>query len=158
MKWRKWLENWEMTSLRLNVGFLDMQWQPSDADRKAAWELYVELLTRATTQPLDSHDGDELRALESIQSLFGTTRSVIKTNGRDCQEFTKIAIVILNQVLRPFTSRWHSILLAGGLDSQAEKASFRSELDDLQEILTRYAGMLAEMAGVEDLTTLEEDH
>ena len=33
---------------------------------------------------------------------------------------------------------------------------FRNELDDLQEILRIYTQMLAEMAGVEDLTELED--
>ena len=45
MKWRKWLEHWDMTELNIKTGFLDMKWNPKDADKNAAWELYVELLT-----------------------------------------------------------------------------------------------------------------
>ena len=102
MKWRKWLENWDMTSLKINLKFLEMEWKPNDEDAAAAWELYVELLTRITTQPLDIAHGDKKTALDSIYSLFATTRQVLKNNTRHCTEFSKIAIVVLNQVIRPF--------------------------------------------------------
>ena len=39
MRWKKWLENWDMTSLKINVHFLEMEWQPKDEDKNAAWEL-----------------------------------------------------------------------------------------------------------------------
>ena len=35
MKWRQWLENWEMTSLKINTAFLNMEWEPRDADKEA---------------------------------------------------------------------------------------------------------------------------
>ena len=50
MKWKKWLENWDMTSLKFNLKFLEMEWQPKEPDKNAAWELYIEMLTRITTQ------------------------------------------------------------------------------------------------------------
>ena len=51
MKWAKWLENWDMTSLKISAPFLEMEWNPAEPDKDAAWELYIELLTRITTQP-----------------------------------------------------------------------------------------------------------
>ena len=113
MKWRKWLENWDMSSLKIKAPFLEMEWNPQDEDKSAAWELYIELLTRITTQPLDDLHGDEKTALDSVYSLFAITRKVIKENGRGCIEFTKIAIVILNQVVRPFTAKWHKLSIEG---------------------------------------------
>jgi hypothetical protein len=59
MKWQGWLEKWGMTSLKIKTPFLEMEWKPKDEDKAAAWEMYVELLTRITTQPLDSEHGDE---------------------------------------------------------------------------------------------------
>ena len=155
MKWSKWLENWDMTSLKIKAPFLEMEWNPSEPDKVAAWELYIELLTRITTQALGIKDGDEKTALDSIYSLFPTTRSIIKENGRDCIEFTKIAVLVLNQKVRPFTAKWHRISLGGGFDDPAVCAQFRTELQELQEVLRRYTAMLSEMAGVEDLTELE---
>ncbi len=156
MKWRKWLENWDMTSLKVSAPFLEMEWNPAEPDKNAAWELYIELLTRITTQPLSKEDGDEETALQSIYSLFDLTRSIIKTHGRDCREFTKIAIVVLNQVIRPFTAKWHKASIGGNFSDPKECAQFRGELEKLQTKLRTYTKMLSEMAGVEDLTELED--
>ena len=156
MKWSKWLEKWDMTSLKIKTPFLDMEWKPQDEDKKAAWELYIELLTRVTTQQLDESHGDEETALKSVYQIFPLTREVIKNNGRHCIEFTKIAIIILNQVIRPFTAKWHRLSIQGAF-SDAEKCQiFRKELLDLQVVLLIYTAMLSDMAGVEDLSNLED--
>ncbi len=155
MKFQKWLENWDMTSLKINLKFLEMQWKPKEADRAAAWELYVELLTRVTAQEPPAEHGDEAAALKSIHELFPLTRDVIKRHGVDCQEFTKIAIVVLNQVIRPFTAKWHRLVLQDAFTVEASRAEFRAELAVLQAQLRKYTRMLADMAGVEDLTALE---
>ncbi|MCZ6873098.1 MAG: hypothetical protein O7G88_06155 [bacterium] len=156
MKWKKWLENWDMTSLKINAFFLEMEFKPQDEDKQAAWEMYIELLTRITTQPLPEGHGDEQTALDSIYSLFPTSREIIRRNGRHCFEFTKIAIVILNQLVRPFTAKWHKQSVAGCFDDPEQCKVFRHELAALQAKLQTYTAMLAEMASVEDLTQLEE--
>ncbi len=157
MKWRKWLENWDMTLLKITTPFLEMEWKPREADKDAAWDLYIELLTRITTQKLLDDHGDEQAALESVYKLFQLTRDVIRSHGRDCVEFTKIAVVVLNQVIRPFTAKWHKLSLQFAFKDPDKCREFRSELEELQEILKRYTRMLADMAGVEDLTSLEAD-
>ncbi|QWR78623.1 hypothetical protein [Candidatus Magnetomonas plexicatena] len=156
MKWSKWLENWDMKSLKIKASFLEMEWKPQNEDKDAAWELYVELLTRITTQPLDPVHGDEKTALDSVFSLFAITRQVLKNHTKDCAEFAKIAIVVLNQVVRPFTAKWHLRSLKGYFDDPVKQKEFRDELSLLQVELRKYTKMLADMAGVEDLTTLEE--
>jgi hypothetical protein len=155
VKWRNWLENWDMTSLKISAPYLEMEWKPQDEDKAAAWELYIELLTRIATQPLDPAHGDEKTALDSVYSLFAITRQVLKSNTRKCTEFTKIAIVVLNQVIRPFTAKWHRLCLQGAFAESARCEEFRTELEALQITLRKYTNMLADMAGVEDLTTLE---
>lgn len=157
MKWSEWLENWSMTSLKIKAPFLDMTWAPTDPDKNAAWELYVELLTRIATQPLNISHGDEKTALRSVFSLFELTRNTIKFHGRGCKEFTKIAIVILNQIVRPFSAKWHKIEINGGFDEELQCAEFREELEGLQSLLITYTKMLGDMAGVEeDLSSLED--
>ncbi len=156
MKWSKWLENWDMTSLKINLKFLEMEWSPKEADKDSAWELYIEMLTRISTQYLEPEEGDEATALESIHALFGLTRNIIKKYKRDCFEFTKIAIVVLNQIIRPFTAKWHRELLADGFNDAQKCKLFREELNQLQDKLRTYTKMLADMASVEDLTELEK--
>ncbi|MBU0653899.1 MAG: hypothetical protein KJ914_02080 [Gammaproteobacteria bacterium] len=157
MIWLDWLTKWKMTKLQINPPFLNIELKFADADRNAAWEMYIELLTRITTQALDAKDGDEKTALASIYSLFGTTRTIIKSHGRESLQFTKLAIVVLNQVIRPFTARWHKLSLEKAFEDPQQCARFRKELDELQADLRRYTGMMGEMAGVEeDLVLLEQ--
>lgn len=156
MKWSKWLENWDMTSLKIKAPFLEMEWEPAEADKCAAWELYIELLTRITTQRLTTGDGDEQTALDSVYSMFSTTRIIIKNNGRECIEFTKLAVVILNQKIRPFTAKWHKISVEQGFNEEKICVEFRDELSELQKTLRIYTQMLADMADVEDLSNIED--
>ena len=127
------------------------------SDSDAAWELYVEMLTRVVTQPLPVEIGDEETALDSVYSLFPITREVLRRRGRRAINFTKIAVPILNQIVRPFTAKWHGKRLAGDLADEDIRNEFRDELATLQEDLRNYNRMLAVIAGVEDLTDLEKD-
>lgn len=156
MKIRDLFENWGLTGLKVKAGFLDAEFKPDDADRKAAWELYVELLTRVSTQYLAPEHGDEKTALDSVFSLFATTRDILKRNGSGCTEFAKIAIVVLNQVVRPFTAKWHKLSLSKAFENPAQCVAFREELADLETKLRAYTRILAEIAKVEDLTELEQ--
>lgn len=132
-----------------------MDWCPNTSDQDAAWELYIELLTRISTQHLQPEHGDEKAALDSIHILFDLTRQILKGHGRDCQEFAKIAIPVLNQIVRPFTAKWHRLYFAGAFGDEIQCAAFRSELSELQVVLRKYTRMLGAMAGVEDLSQLE---
>ena len=114
------------------------------------------MLTRIVTQPLSNWDGDEETALESVYSLFPITREVLRRQGRGAISFTKIAVPVLNQVVRPFTAKWHKESLAGAFSNDDKCGEFRKELAALQEELRKYNRMLAELANVEDLTDLEQ--
>ncbi|MGI9256984.1 MAG: hypothetical protein ACR2PY_08635, partial [Salinispira sp.] len=74
-----------------------------------------------------------------------------------CVEFTKIAILVLNQIIRPFTAKWHKLASQGTFSDNQKCQKFREELKNLQEDLKIYTQMLADMADVEDLTELENE-
>lgn len=143
--------------LDFSKAILDKPWKPNESDEKAAWAMYVEMVTRVITQPLPAKRGDEKAALESVHSLFRSTRDVLKEHGKDCEEFRKIAIEILNQKVRPFTTKWHRKKLRGAFKKKSGCAEFRKELESLQEVLNEYTRALAEIAKVEDLTNLSEE-
>lgn len=154
MKMQKLFEDWGMTGLKLNLGFLQTEWEPQVEDAEAAWEMYVELLTRIATQPLSDDTGIESSALASVYSLFGITRGILREYGKDSIGFAKIAIIILNQVIRPFTARWHKLSEEGAFKDKNQCLLFRSELKELQAQLGNYMGMLAEIAGVEEISSI----
>ena len=137
--------------------FAKIEFEATEGDIAAAWDMYVELLTRIATQPLEEGTGDETAALKSIYELFKITRDILKEKGRLAPNFTRVAIIVLNQIIRPFTAKWHKKTLEGAFqDFQEENGyeNFRSELKTLQEQLVGYAQILANMANVEDLTTI----
>ena len=155
MKRRDFLEKWGLSSLKINLCFLEGKFAPRDPARAAAWDLYIELLTRVTTQSLPPEDGDEKTALDSVYALFKETRKILRRHGSGCGEFAKLAIPVLNQIIRPFTAKWHRLSLAGAFQNAARCREFRRELAALQPRLRSYAKALAAMANVEDLTALE---
>jgi hypothetical protein len=97
MKRRDFLQKWGLSGLKINLGFLEGEFAPQHPDRAAAWELYVELLTRVTTQYLAPEDGDEKTALDSVHAIFPLTREILRRQGSGCGEFAKLAIPVLNR-------------------------------------------------------------
>ena len=150
------LRNFHLEKVRLNFPMVQAELSFKDADKEAAWDLYVELLTRTATQPLPSDSGDEAAALESVYSLFPATRAILRQHGRGSIEFSKVAVPVLNQVIRPFTTKWHRESQSGAFGDEGKKQEFRQELAALQEDLRNYNSLLAHIADVEDLTILEQ--
>ena len=157
MKFGDFFRKWGLNSIKLNLKFAELEFSTTEDDQTAAWDMYVELITRITTQPLAQDEGDEATALESVYSIFGITRDILKSKGRNAEAFTKIAIVVLNQIIRPFTAKWHRKKLEGAFENSAECLTFRSELSDFQIELIKYTRLLAGLAEVEDLTVIMED-
>lgn len=148
-------KDFHLEKIRLNLKAVQVEVSFQEADKNAAWDLYVEMLTRVVTQPLPLESGDERAGLESVYSLFPATREILSNHGRASIQFSKIAVPVLNQVIRPFTAKWHKETLAGAFDDAARRSEFREELGVLQEDLRNYNRLLADIAGVEDLTDLE---
>jgi hypothetical protein len=148
-------ESFQLGKVKLGPRWLNLEIDFKPDDQDAAWELYVEMLTRIVTQPLPADAGDEKTALASVYSLFPTTREILHRHGRKAIQFSKVAIPVLNQVVRPFTSKWHKEALAGAFGEAAKRSEFREELEALQEDLRNYNRLLSDIAGVEDLTDLE---
>lgn len=151
MIWLYWLEKWKMTSLQITPPFLNIELRFSYADKEAAWEMYIELLN-CTGFNLGSfvNDGDEKFVLDSIISLFPKIGEIIKRYGRDCLEFTKLSIVVLSQIIRPFAFKWDRLSSAGAFNDFAQRQQFREDFSNLQVDLRRFTGMLGDMAGVEE--------
>ncbi|WP_042439980.1 hypothetical protein [Streptacidiphilus albus] len=146
-------------------------WEPVDAERRAAWELYVELATRISVVDLAPDEGLLREALSSLYSLFGITRGILRSYGPDVAprrgpgyvSFGILAVTVLNGALRPLLATWHPRLVAyeatrrEGADpvaherQWAQAASLRSELDAVRRSLTQLANALAEVAGAGDL-------
>ena len=104
--------------LNLHVLQISGTWEPNEDEGKAAWELYVELVTRIAVVPLGEQEGLLREALSSLYSLFATTRDILRRYGPDVAEpkphgqysFGVLAVAMLNYGLRPVLARWHPAL------------------------------------------------
>jgi len=156
--------------LDLKVLSIGGTWEPNDVERRAAWELYVELVTRVSVVPL--RDGIAREALDSLYALFGLSREVLRRYGPDVAEpkrdgeynFGFLTVAMLNLGLRPVLSYWHPELQvweAGRDPVVSAKAhedawprigELRAALDQSRSVLTTYAAILATACGVPDLS------
>jgi hypothetical protein len=160
-------------NLPFGLGGLQGTWEPDESEQKAAWEMYVELVTRVAVVELRPTEGLLREALSSLYSLFDTTRSILRTHGPGVAQakgngnysFGLLAVVILNDVLRPVLAKWHPFLLeyestrpdtlsqTEHEDAWAHAGELRSVLNDVGDTLAQYAALLAIVAGVPPLQT-----
>jgi hypothetical protein len=156
-----------LTRVSVNLPFQigSFEWEADVTERRAAWSLYVELVTRIAIVPLDPDHGVLREALSSLYSLYPTTRAVLKEAGPDVggglDSVGGIAIAVLNRGLRPFMAKWHPRLLAYEeqrpegmtvLEHErrwVEAPTMRAELEVLQRDLRQYADALAAIAGAD---------
>jgi len=152
-------------SVCLPFGIGAVKWNVDSTEREAAWSLYVELVTRIAVQPLDVDQGLIREALNSLYSMFGITREVLKKAGPKVGASKRsvggIAIAVLNNGLRPFLAKWHPRLQAWEVKRPAElsfqeheknwleEPKFRLELSQLRNDLEQYANALANIADIE---------
>ena len=133
-----------------------------------ARKLHVELTTRITSQTLHYRSGSEETAAGSVHSLFATTRKLLDDHA-DAAAFERVALALLNQVLRPYTARWHGWMTADVRDlnsagkpelkfrDERVRRMFRAELGELQDRLQPYLGMLEALTSASDDKRAVED-
>ena len=144
----------------------------TEAQQKVAWALYVELATRVAGVKLEPGMGSAREALDSLYSLFETTRAVLRAEGPSAangpESVGPIAINILNNGLRPFLVKWHTALSSfedqqkeeqrkefGGktniiIDESRwpEHEAFYQALEKNRQGMLEYIEILARIAGV----------
>jgi hypothetical protein len=60
------------------IGEISGTWEPDEVERRAAWELYVELVTRVAVVQLGPAEGLLREALSSLREVFGITREILR--------------------------------------------------------------------------------
>jgi hypothetical protein len=170
----------KLTSYQVNLqlpwlGGVTGTWEPDRSEQSAAWEMYVELVTRVSVVNLVPEQGTLREALSSLYTLFDTTRNILRAHGPSVAQakgegdlsFGYLAVAILNGVLRPVLTKWHP-LLADYENTRVESTSsveherrwsknneLRQELDEVQGALAEYANLLARVADVPSLVAAE---
>lgn len=136
--------------------------------RQTAWQLFVETVTRISTQPLLDGEGIMRETLSSLYGLFSTTREVLKSSRPSVPAaggltVENLAIAMLNKELRPFLAKWHPLLRAFE-ETHPQRpesewpgsAACREELKALQARMHTYLLGFAKLAGVPDASSITE--
>ncbi|MGP6158704.1 MAG: hypothetical protein ACLPYS_14575 [Vulcanimicrobiaceae bacterium] len=152
-------------------GSVEGSWEPDERERDAAWELYVELVTRIAVVELQPGEGSLREALTSLFSLFPTTRELLRKygpvvgrpSGGSSISLGYIAVTVLNYVLRPVLAKWHPLLLdyentrdprVSQIEHESRWSSadeLRRTLNDVRSQLNEFADLLATVADVPPL-------
>ena len=148
------------------IGGIEGTWEPDESEIRAAWELYVEMVTRTPLGSISKDEGSARETLTSIYSLFDTTRGILKEyepsvarpkKGQQLS-FAYLAVSMLNLALRPFLTEWHLKLSGwerGGTSSPLvewpDHRNFLIALNETREQLRQYASLFAQVAGVPEL-------
>jgi hypothetical protein len=153
-------------SFSLPFGIGKAEWESDPTERRAAWSLYVELVTRISVQKMSIPNGSESEALASLYNLFAVTREILKSAGPDIgrskNSVGAIALAVLNRGVRPFLTKWHSQCdtqhastatpdMNHSIVPAALREDFVIELEAVQNGLAQYARALAIIAGVESV-------
>jgi len=161
------------TKFKINLGFLELEttWEIDELQKKAAWEMYVELATRITTAELKENEGLLRETLTSLNTLFDITRELLKRYGPQIATpanpkdttLGHLAVNILNRILRPVLSKWHPLLLDWEQKKPIDKttiqhelewehnAELRAKLNEIRIQMIEYANVLGIVSGVADL-------
>jgi hypothetical protein len=137
-------------------------WTPNGAEKQAAWQVLVELVTRISVVPLSQNEGLLREAISSIYQLFDVGRAALKIDAAVAEErpgelsFAVIVAHLLNQVLRPTLSTWHPALRRYEVETGTSSAPtreieldwdhhdhVRDLLDALRAVITEHARLYA---------------
>jgi hypothetical protein len=160
-------EDWQVTEIEIET--LGQKWKlaNSGTQKRVAWSLFVEIVTRIATQSMSDEDGDNGIALKSLYELFQYTRksiteikptSMLPSRKKSLDTVETYALTMLNQDLRPFLSKWHPIWDAWrranpdtACLSWDQHTAFRNELKVLQTQIRARAKGLGKIAGVSEI-------
>jgi hypothetical protein len=136
-------------------------------DQEVAWKIYIELITRVSSNRLVDNTGILRESLNSLYSAFGSLRETLKNSGAELSRIPKgkddytvasLLLIIMNQHFRVFLSKWHPMLQEYEKRKEKEMSQFeheqkwgynkefRAELNMLQDGLLEYIQLLKEIS------------
>ncbi|MFI6649885.1 hypothetical protein ACIBI8_20000 [Streptomyces sp. NPDC050529] len=152
-----------LTEVKVTIPQLsELTFAVNNDSRQVAWHMFVETVTRVSTQPLVGDEGIVREALTSMYGLFATTRETLKATRPSPavpsgQTVEYLAITMLNRELRPFLSKWHPRLGEfeqahphGSESAWTDNEACRAELQRVQHHIHGYASAFARLAGVRE--------
>jgi hypothetical protein len=153
------------------VETIDGIWEPTECERNAAWDMYVELVTRIPIAQVKPGESSLQVCLNSLYKIFGATREILRKYGPSVARprsegqisFGYLSVKVLDIILRPFLVEWYPLLVdyestrkGSGSAREHERKWARYEelkrgLTEVREALLQYAQLLARASEVPSL-------
>ena len=138
-------------------------WYPTECERMAAWDMYVEIVTRIPVAYVKPEMSSIRIGLSSLYKLFDVTREILRKYGPSVARprsegqlsFGHLSIEFLDLILRPFIIKWHPLLTdyeraKKKSDSSQEHEKkwakyeeFNKAMNEVREALIKYIRLLA---------------
>lgn len=156
-------ERFVLSEVTLSVPeFAEIKFAVNTEYRRVAWQLFIDTLTRITTQPLERDEGSLREALTSLHGAFASTRDLLRNMEPSKPALAPtveiLAVRMLNHEIRPFLAKRHVQLRAfesanPGMSEERwpENAACRADLERLRDRLIGYTMAFGELAGVKDV-------
>jgi hypothetical protein len=146
-------------------------WEPAECERNAAWDMYVEIVTRIPVAFVAPGEGSLHVSLSSTYKIFEATREILRKYGpavarpraEGQYSFGCLSIKVLDVILRPFLLKWYPLLTEYERTRQTTESSYNherkweryqelsQELSRIREALLQYAELLARASEVPSL-------
>ncbi len=146
-------------------------WEPTECERNAAWDMYVELVTRIPIAQVKPGESSLQVCLNSLYKLFGATREILRKYGPSVARprsegqvsFGYLSVRVLDIILRPFLVKWYPLLIdyestrKGATTTReherrwARYEELKMGLNEVREALLQYAQLLARASEVPSL-------
>lgn len=174
LKSSKFMKTKEVTiSLPFGIGSIKLV--PTEAEKNAAWTLFVEVSTRVSVRPFDYENASVRIALDSLYRIILLTREVLSKAGHEVADgpgsLGPLAISVINNGLAPFLTCWHNRLRKHEEGREEGVTAFEherrweyfqevvQEIEVLQRDLVKYTIALGQIAGINQGIMLgEPDH
>lgn len=154
---------------RLDV--IEGTWEPTECERNAAWDMYVELVTRIPIAQVKPGESSLQVCLTSLYKLFDSTREILRKYGPSVARprtegqvsFGYLSVKVLDIILRPFLVKWYPMLIDYESSRKSSESSREHEkkwakydelnrgLVEVRDALIHYATLLARASEVPSL-------
>lgn len=126
-------------------------WKVSDRERSAAWEVYIEIITRISPSRQDISRRNVASELDDLEELLNKMRDILKKYGPSVGKtdsvydlsFAHLTLTIINVLLRPMLLKRMRVV-----DADVDNQDIGKELDRVYAVLIDYCNILTQGADV----------
>lgn len=129
------------------INSLKGKWTVNDLQRQASWEMYIQVITRISSLPLERSQRNAEQEFSDLNDLLEAMRGVLGKYGPSSGEkggdgelsFAYITLVLINVLIRPVLA----------LKGKSCTVDLYQEFDRTYAVLIDYCGILVQAAEVE---------